>query len=125
MTLTSFVSILCSVTISAIGQIFLKIGLNSLHKSGAAEQLSGPLKEIGLALTTPGVIAGLGCYAIGTLLWLNALARVELSQAYPFVGIGFMLTTLAGWWIFDDHLSSERVSGIGVVLLGIALLART
>jgi multidrug transporter EmrE-like cation transporter len=50
---------------------------------------------------------------------------VELSQAYPFVGIGFALTAIAGWWIFGDQLSLQRVAGIVLVVGGIVLVARS
>jgi hypothetical protein len=87
--------IVLSATVSAIGQIFLKIGVNSPSKLNRPEQVTGQLTTLWLTLITPGVIAGLGFYAAGTI-WLSALAQIEISRAYPFVGIGFMLTTLAG-----------------------------
>ena len=81
--------------------------------------------HVSLALLTPGVMAGLGFYVVGTLLWLSALGRLELSQAYPFVSLGFALTTLGGWWLFSDQVSIQRVAGIAVIMVGIALVART
>jgi multidrug transporter EmrE-like cation transporter len=57
-------------------------------------------------------------------LWLSALGRVELSQAYPFVGVGFALTTLAGWWFFGDHISVQRLAGIALLVGGIVLVPR-
>ena len=58
------------------------------------------------------------------LLWLNALSKVELSRLYPFVGMGFVLTTLAGWALFGDSLSPQRLIGIALVVGGIAPVAR-
>jgi multidrug transporter EmrE-like cation transporter len=122
MTLTSLGTIILSVTLSAIGQVCFKIGLNSLNHAGTS---LGPVKNIALALLTPGVMAGLGFYVVGTLLWLSALGRMELSQAYPFVSLGFALTTFGGWWLFSDQMSIQRVAGIAVIMVGIALVART
>ncbi len=122
MTLTSLGTIILSVTLSAIGQVCFKIGLNSLNHAGTS---LGPVKNIALALLTPGVMAGLGFYVVGTLLWLSALGRMELSQAYPFVSLGFALTTFGGWWLFSDQVSIQRVAGIAVIMVGIALVART
>src|SRR5262245_15637490 len=124
MSLALFVTIILSVTVSAIAQVCFKIGLNSLNQP-ATPTLSSPLYTLGLAVLTPGVMAGLGLYAVGALLWLIALRRVELSQAYPFVGFGFALTTLAGWWLFNELVSIQRGVGIGLIFLGITLLART
>lgn len=112
--------ILISVTLSAIAQIFFKFGVSG-RPSELAKNLLGPLAM----LLTPGVMLGLALYAVGTVLWLTALGRLELSQAYPFVGVGFALTTLAGWWLFGDDLSVQRLSGVVLIVAGITLLARS
>jgi multidrug transporter EmrE-like cation transporter len=77
------------------------------------------------ALFTPGVMVGLALYGFGTLLWLTALARVDVSQAYPFVGLGFVLTAILGYLIFGDPLTPQRIAGILVVMGGIWLVAQS
>src|SRR5262245_15804263 len=76
--------ILCSVMLSAIAQIAFKWGVSSE---------AGPIMRALLgsyaALATPGVITGLALYGVGTLLWIQALKRIDVSQAYPFVSLGF------------------------------------
>src|SRR5262245_46708398 len=76
--MNSLMLILASVTISALAQIAFKLGLSSKGGSGNAFDV------IVAKLTTPGVLIGLALYGGGTLLWLTALDRVDLSQAYPF-----------------------------------------
>lgn len=120
MTLASFLLILVSVTLSALAQIAFKIGVSS-PPHASATWLLGPLA----ILSTPGVLVGLALYAVGTILWLSALGRVELSQAYPFVGMGLALTTFAGWWLFGDQLSPTRLLGISLVAVGILFIARS
>ena len=120
MSLGSLTLILVSVTLSAVAQIAFKLGLSSDLEQNA-NTLLAPLAK----LLTPGILAGLALYGFGTLLWLSALDRVELSQAYPFVGIGFALTTLAGWWLFGEQISPQRLIGIALVVGGIALVARS
>jgi hypothetical protein len=65
MSLAAFLIIL-SITLSAIGQIFLEIGANLPKKLNT-------LTTLWLTLTTPGVIAGLGFYAArsGRAPWLK------------------------------------------------------
>ena len=120
MSLGSLGLVLVSVALSAIAQVAFKFGVASTP-SPAVRALFGPLS----ILLLPGVLGGLALYGIATLLWLTALARVELSQAYPFVGIGFVLTTLAGWWLFDDKITTTRVFGIALIALGTVLVARS
>jgi multidrug transporter EmrE-like cation transporter len=50
---------------------------------------------------------------------------VQLSQAYPFVGLGFALTAIAGWWLFGEALSQWRLLGIALIAVGIVIVARS
>ena len=120
MSLQSLTLILVSVSLSALAQIAFKLGVSSTP-SAEAKAILGPLAM----LLAPGVLVGLCLYGVGTILWLTALGRVELSQAYPFVGIGFAITTLAGWGFFGDNISVQRVVGIAFVIGGIALVNRS
>ena len=106
--------ILLSTTLSALAQIAFKFGVSG---RGSSHLFS--------VLFTPEVIIGLALYGIGTLIWLNVLERVELSQAYPFVGWGFALTTIAGWCLFGESLSAQRWIGIALVVGGIVLISRS
>ena len=117
---TSLILILVSVTFSAVAQIAFKFGVSS-DLGQDAQTLFGTL----LRMLSPGILVGLLLYGIGAFLWLLALGRVELSQAYPFVGFGFVLTTLAGWYLFDDQISPQRLVGIALVIGGIVLVGKS
>lgn len=112
--------ILVSVTLSAFAQIAFKLGVTTVRDGAPAT--SAPATLLGYLLS-PGVIAGLALYGVGTLLWLGVLSRVEVSQAYPFVGLGFVLTAVLGAVLFGDALSAPRIAGTLLVVLGIVLIA--
>jgi len=120
MSIASFSIILVSVTVFAVAQILLKVGV-SADPPAFARDLLGPLAM----LASPGVFVGLVMYAGGTLLWLFALQRLEISQVYPFVGLGFALTTLAGWLLFGDHLTVQRLAGIALIVVGTTFVAQS
>ena len=120
MTLGSLALILVSVALSATAQIAFKFGASS-PPSLVAKSLLGPFA----LLTVPAVFAGFALYGIGAVIWVTALGRVELSQAYPFVGIGFAITTFAGWWLFGDTITATRLFGIAMVVLGVVVVARS
>jgi multidrug transporter EmrE-like cation transporter len=122
MTVRTLALILVAVSMSAFAQILFKIGLNGTGPLG-----SKPVAVPGLLATllTPGVFLGLTLYGFGTLVWLSALNRVEVSQAYPFVGLGFVLTAIFGHLLFGDHISFQRVIGILIVIAGIVVVARS
>lgn len=121
MTLRLFLLILISVSLSALAQLALKIGTAGAANSRAA----GIGQEIGGLVQSPMVIAGLGLYGVGALLWLFVLGRAPLSLAYPFVGMGFILTMLAGALYLNESLSLTRIAGTLCIAVGCVLVARS
>ena len=71
------------------------------------------------------MLGGLALYGIGTLIWLRALAQVPLSQAYPFVGLGFVLTAALGFMLFNEALGPSRLIGTALVIAGVFLVGRS
>lgn len=120
---TTFGLILFSVTLSALAQVSFKLGVSGRSVPVAAGGQS--LLASFLAMATPGVIGGLVLYGFGTLLWLQVLARTSLSQAYPFVGLGFVLTSLFGVFLFGETITLLRGSGILLVTVGIYAIAQS
>ena len=108
--------LLSSVMLSGLAQIAFKYGLANLGSSATGARF------IFEALMKPAVIAGFVMYGVGALVWLAALSRVPLSQAYPFVGLGFVITALAGWLVFGEVLSIYRLVGIAMIIGGVVLV---
>ncbi|HEX5318867.1 MAG TPA: EamA family transporter [Stellaceae bacterium] len=115
--------ILTSVSLSALAQVAFKLGVSS-PKVRAALTEGGAAETVMSFIASPAIVGGLALYGIGTLLWLNVLAKTELSQAYPFVGLGFAFTAFLGYALFNDTLSPMRLTGTAVVIAGIVLVAR-
>ena len=116
--------ILLSVTLSALAQVSFKYGMSAAGARSPAPEGARLLTFI-TALASPGVLGGLALYGLGTLLWLQVLSRTDLSQAYPFVGLGFILTALMGLFLFGETVTMMRAAGIVLVIIGIYLVARS
>ena len=121
MTLRLFLLILASVSLSALAQLALKIGTSS----AASARSAGLGGEMGGLMQSPMIFVGLGLYGFGALLWLFVLGRAPLSLAYPFVGIGFILTMLAGIFYLHEGVSFSRVAGTLMIAAGCVLVARS
>ncbi|MGC9317560.1 MAG: EamA family transporter, partial [Armatimonadota bacterium] len=87
MPIRAILLLLVAVSLGAAGQICLKIGVNML--GGGASPLT-VLKGI----FTPYVLSGFVLYGLSSLLYLVALSRLDLSYAYPFVALSFVLVTV-------------------------------
>lgn len=112
--------IVVSVAISALAQIALKSGMSSVSVQKTLG--ASPWETLSAALTTPSVLAGLGLYGAGALLWLYVLARVDVSVAYPFVGLGFVLTAAFAILILGEPVNALRLAGTGLVVAGVVLV---
>jgi multidrug transporter EmrE-like cation transporter len=115
--------ILTGVLLNAIAQLLLKAGAGSL--AGVELRASNALLIAGRLLSSVPILAGLTCYVLSVVVWILALARVEVSVAYPMLSIGYVVNALAAWWLFGENLSGARLAGIGVILVGVWLVART
>jgi drug/metabolite transporter (DMT)-like permease len=121
MTLRLFLLILASVGLSALAQLALKVGTGA----AAAGRAQGVTGELGGLIQSPWVLAGLGLYGVGALLWLFVLGRAPLSLVYPFVGMGFILTMLAGALYLGEHVGLARGAGTMLIAIGCVLVARS
>jgi len=114
--------IFISVTISAVAQVTLKHGMSS---PAVQQGLSGGWLEIVIVVATNLYVwLGLILYALGAVLWLGVLAKIDVSIAYPFVGLGFILTALLGVFLLGEAFSVIRFVGTCLVVLGIVLVTQ-
>lgn len=114
--------ILISVFAGAIGQIMLKKGMSSVGAVTLSfDQIFNILWRIG---TNPYVVIGLVIYVVGVVFWLGALSRVDLSYAYPFASLSYVVMLVASWQLFNENITPFRLVGTLVVCLGVFLISR-
>ena len=119
---TAIIYILISVLTSAAGQLLLKKGMNSMGPvTLSLNQLPSILWQMG---TNPSVVIGLIIYLAGTVFWLAALSRVDLSYAYPFASISYVIMLVASWLMFDEKITLFRIIGSVVIGIGVLLIYR-
>ena len=119
----AIIYILISVVAGAAGQVLLKKGMGSMGPlTLSINQLGSVLWRI---FTNPYVLVGLAIYVSGTLFWLTALSRVELSYAYPFASLSYVVMLAASWLLFSENIVPLRIVGTLIVCLGVFLISRS
>jgi multidrug transporter EmrE-like cation transporter len=118
-----FALVLTGVLLNAIAQLLLKAGAGSL--ANVELRASNAALIASRVIFNVPIIAGLGCYVLSVVVWILALARVEVSVAYPMLSLGYVVNALAAWWLFNESLSGARLAGIGIILVGVWLVARS
>lgn len=122
MTIKIFSLILISVTLSALAQVMLKAGMSSVPVQEALARAAWP-GAVGAVACNPRLLLGLVLYGLSVGLWLLVLAKVDVSLAYPFVGLGFILTMLFSFMFLHEAIGPARVAGTLLVTIGVMLIA--
>jgi len=112
MNLASFCVVLTGVLLNAAAQLLLKAGTNAVPL--------GPRLAI-----EPHILGGVACYLVSVVVWVIALSRVPVSVAYPMLSIGYVVNAIAAWQLLGESLSPLRLGGIGVIMAGVFMVARS
>ena len=115
--------ILVSVTLAAVAQVTLKAGMNHVtDANGGQLALNGEsLKQIASQIW---VWAGLAIFAVSAVLWLFALSRANLSFAYPFAALGYVIIVIASILFLNEHVQPVTWVGMALIVGGILLIAQ-
>jgi multidrug transporter EmrE-like cation transporter len=75
-------------------------------------------------LCDPWVISAIIVTFLGGISWMIAMTRVELSYAYPFIGLVFVLILVSSSLLFHEAITTSRVIGVLLVIAGIIVASR-
>lgn len=109
-----FVLIFTPIIIAAAGQLILKSGMNQVGVFTLVKAFTNPL-----------VLTGLMFYGLSAVLWLLVLSREALSFVYPLVAFSYVLTVFLSRTILHETVPPLRWVGLGVIVVGILLVARS
>ena len=114
-----------SVVLSACAQLFMKVSMIQLQLN---ENVNLDLSMLFILIEDNSVliwlIGGLACYALSMLSWMFALTKYELSFAYPYLGITYVLVYLGAvyWDQIGEQLTWLRTAGIVLILVGVVFV---
>jgi len=94
-------------------------------QSGAAAMLkvaagwSGELPWLAAAY-----VGALALLAAQAVCWLQVLGRMDLARAYPFMALVIPLNLVFAAAAFGEVVSPNQLAGIGLIVCGVALVAK-
>jgi multidrug transporter EmrE-like cation transporter len=123
MNAATFGYIFTGICLNALAQLLLKAGTNAV---GAIHLTADNWFPTGIKLASQlPIIGGLTCYVVSVVVWIIGLSRVDVSIAYPMLSLGYIINALGAWYFLGEALSAQRLLAIGVIIVGVALLARS
>jgi multidrug transporter EmrE-like cation transporter len=119
----TFSFLMAGVLLNAGAQLALKAGTNRIGEFAFSLDNVVP---IGMRLaSSPYILLGLGCYVVSVVVWILGLSRVPVSVAYPLLSVGYIVNALAAWMLFGESLTAQKMVGIGMIVVGVVLVARS
>lgn len=121
--MTNLLLILTGVLLNAAAQLVLKKGMSQI---GSIQVDINSIFTMVLKVSTNLYVwTGLIFYVISFLVWLMVLSRVEVSYAYPFLSIGYIIAAFVGYVYFGESMTLNKIGGIAIICLGVFLLYRS
>jgi spaO len=112
--------ILSSVFLNALAQIFIRQGMLKLGSvSFNMEQIWNMALSV---FTNMYLLSGMFSYGISIVLWMIVLSKVNVSLAYPFLSVGYVVTAVLAYLIFKEPLTVQKILGIAIICLGVVIL---
>lgn len=115
---TSYILLAIALTLNAVANVFLKVG------SARLPAWSEPALLPRL-FTNPYLLLGIVLFALNVLVYAAALARLNLSVAYPVMVAGSMIVVVVlSATCLKEVVTPVQLSGIALLILGILLVTR-
>jgi drug/metabolite transporter (DMT)-like permease len=119
----TYILVFMSVIAMTGAQLFLKKGL--IQVGGFPDSLSRIGDFFLSAYTNVHVLLAVLLTAVTALAWTLAVSKAELSRAYPFMALSYVLVALFSLLIFKEDVGLLRWTGIAVICLGVLLISRS
>ena len=117
-----YVYIFATVAFTVYGQLALKWRI-SAYGSLPTETL--PKLQFLLSLfLDPVIFSGFFAGFLASIAWMAAMTKFDLSHAYPFMSLNFVVVIVLSAWLLSEPLTAQRVTGVALIVIGTVVAAR-
>jgi multidrug transporter EmrE-like cation transporter len=117
-----YIYIVLTILLTAYGQLVLKWRMNSLGELPKA--LLGKLIFLVKAIFDPYIFSSFFAAFIASLTWMAALSKFDLSFAYPFMSMAFVVVLIASYFMLNEPLNFNKIAGMLFIVMGLIIASR-
>ena len=120
----SLALIISSVSLAVVGQLLIKTGMSKIGVVDLQSMVNvkGLVAQI---IFSPFVAGGLTLYVLSAVVWLIVLSRVDLSFAYPFAGLGYVMVVLLSRLFLKEDVNLFRWMGVILICSGVIFISKS
>jgi len=82
------------------------------------------LKFLIQLLFDPAIFSGFAAAYLASLAWMAAMTKFELSHAYPFMSLNFVIILILSGWLLNEPVTLQKLLGITLIVLGTVVATR-
>lgn len=106
-----------TVAFTVYGQLILKWAIG--RRGGFPANEADRWVEIVKLLVDPWILSGFGAAFLASLAWMAAVSKLDLSHAYPFMSLNFVIVVLLSGWLFAEPVTPLKLAGLVLIVAGI------
>lgn len=115
----SYAYVACTILFMVYAQIVIKW---QVMGAGAFPALvADKLWFLAKLLVNPWILSALAASLLAAVAWMAAMTKLDLSHAYPFTSLAFVLVMLASALVFHEPVTGPKIAGIALICLGIVV----
>lgn len=120
--LADYLYIAATIGFTVYGQLILKwrVGFYGSMPVSVLDKL----KFVFGVLLDPWILSGLAAAFLASFAWIAAMTKFELSHAYPFMSLNFVVVLLLSGWLLNEPMTIQRALGVTLIVLGTIVAAR-
>ncbi len=120
--IADYLYIAATIGFTVYGQLILKWRVSFYGQLPV--ELAAKIKYVCGVLLDPWILSGFAAGFLASLTWIAAMTKFELSHAYPFMSLNFVLVLALSGWLLNEPLTPQRVFGVGLIVIGTVVSAR-
>jgi drug/metabolite transporter (DMT)-like permease len=114
----SYAYVAATVLLTVYGQLVVKWQVTEAARHGEPTDRAAFLLAL---IANPWVVSALAAAFGAALCWMLAMVKLDLSHAYPFVSLSFVLVLFLSAALFGEPLSLAKMAGVALIVAGVAL----
>ncbi len=115
----SYFYVLLTILLTVYGQIAIKWQV--LKAGSMPEDAAEKVKFLFHLVLHPWVLSAFLAAFLASVTWMAAMTKLQLSHAYPFMSLAFVLVILLSNLFFGEPINAYKLIGVLVVMAGLAI----
>ncbi|PHV07829.1 hypothetical protein CSQ96_08020 [Janthinobacterium sp. BJB412] len=118
----NYLYIALTIALTVYGQIAIKMQV--LQAGALPADGAGKLAFLLRLLLNPWIISAFAAAFLASIAWMGAMTKFQLSHAYPFMSLNFVIVLALSAGLFHEPMSMTRLVGVALICVGTVVAAQ-